>query len=82
MIGPIISLFPILFIGFGFIAIFRKNRKTGIKARTLCDSSEGPCSDSSSSSSDDKWLSPGGITTDYYSYSSQADDDFHRNHEY
>ena len=23
----------------------------------------------------DKWLSPGGITTDYYSYSSQRDED-------
>lgn len=29
----------------------------------------------------DKWLSPGGVTTEYYSYYSQADDDFRRNHE-
>jgi hypothetical protein len=29
----------------------------------------------------DKWLSPGGITTEHYSYSSQADEDSRRSHE-
>jgi hypothetical protein len=38
-------------------------------------------SDPSADSSTDKWLSPGGITTEYYSYYSQADEDSRRSHE-
>lgn len=43
-----------------------------------CSGSNDPMFTSDSSS--DKWLSPGGITTEYYSYHSQADQDFQRNH--
>ena len=46
------------------------------------DMGEEPSSSGAASSSPgNNWLAPGGITTDYYSYSSRASDDFARNHD-